>query len=59
MRMQSILVKPYVLECLNRFERDRQLEEARQEALNPKKTVVLPSTKRQLAKLHEKMLIDK
>jgi len=56
MRMQSILVKPYVLECLNRFEKDRQIEEARQEALNPKKTVVLPSTKRQLAKLHEKML---
>lgn len=29
MRMQSILVKPYVLECLNRFEQERIEEEMR------------------------------
>jgi hypothetical protein len=51
MRMQSILVKPYVLECLNRFERERLETEARQEALNPKKRVVFQSTKKQLEKL--------
>jgi len=27
MRMQSILVRPYVLECLNRFEREHMKEE--------------------------------
>lgn len=40
MRMQSILVKPYVLECLNRFEQDRIEEEARQIADNPNQRVV-------------------
>ena len=35
MRMQSILVKPYVLECLNRFERERMEEAARQAEENP------------------------
>ena len=40
MRMQSILVKPHVLECLNRFERERLAEEARVEAENPKQRVV-------------------
>ena len=35
MRMQSILVKPYVLECLNRFERERLEEEARNKKQNP------------------------
>ena len=38
--MQSILVKPYVLECLNRYEQQRLEEEARQEIDNPKKQVV-------------------
>ena len=37
MRMQSILVKPYVLECLNRFERERLEREAIEEAQNPSK----------------------
>jgi len=46
MRMQSILVKPYVLECLNRFERERLEEEARIEALNPTNRVVFDSTKK-------------
>lgn len=61
MRMQSILVKPYVLACLNRFEQERLEEEARLEEKNPnpKKLVVFQSTKRQLAKLHEKMRLDK
>ena len=59
MRMQSILVKPYVLECLNRFERERLEEEARQEALNPKKRVVFASTKKQLEKLRQQMILDK
>lgn len=40
MRMQSILVKPYVLECLNRFEQERIEEEARQIADNPNQRVV-------------------
>ena len=44
--MQSILVKPYVLECLNRFEQERLEEEARQEAENPKKHIVFNSTKK-------------
>lgn len=57
--MQSILVKPYVLECLNRFERERIEEEARQEALNPKQRVVFQSTKKQLEKLRQQMLLDK
>jgi hypothetical protein len=52
MRMQSILVKPYVLECLNRFERERLERETRDEALNPSKRIVFQSTKKQLAKLH-------
>ena len=52
MRLQSILVKPYVLECLNRFERERIEEEARLEAENPKKEIVFASTKKQLARLH-------
>ena len=59
MRMQSILVKPYVLECLNRFERERLETEARQEALNPKKRVVFQSTKKQLEKLRQQMILDK
>jgi len=59
MRMQSILVKPYVLECLNRFERERLEREARDEALNPSKRIVFQSTKKQLAKLHQKMQMDK
>ena len=46
MRMQSILVKPYVLECLNRYEQQRLEEEARQEIDNPKKQVVFQSTKK-------------
>lgn len=46
MRMQSILVKPYVLECLNRFERERMEEAARQADENPQKQVVFQSTKR-------------
>lgn len=40
MRMQSILVKPYVLECLNRFERERVEREAEEEAKNPSKKIV-------------------
>lgn len=56
MRMQSILVKPYVLECLNRFERERLEEEVRQESLNPKKRVVFESTKKQLEKLRQQMI---
>ena len=40
MRMQSILVKPYVLECLNRFEQERIEEEMRQEENNPSQRVV-------------------
>ena len=59
MRMQSILVKPYVLECLNRFERERLEEEVRQETLNPKKRVVFESTKKQLEKLRQQMILDK
>jgi len=59
MRMQSILVKPYVLECLNRFERERLEEEARSEMQNPKQRVVFQSTKKQLEKLRQQMLIDK
>ena len=59
MRMQSILVKPYVLECLNRFERERLENEARQEVLNPKQRVVFQSTRKQLEKLRQKMIIDK
>ena len=59
MRMQSILVKPYVLECLNRFERERMEAEAREEALNPKKRIVFASTKKQMAKLHQQMLLEK
>ena len=59
MRMQSILVKPYVLECLNRFERERLEEEVRQESLNPKKRVVFESTKKQLEKLRQQMILDK
>ena len=59
MRLQSILVKPYVLECLNRFERERIEEEARLEAENPKKEIVFASTKKQLARLHQQMQIDK
>ena len=57
--MQSILVKPYVLECLNRFERERLEEEVRQEALNPKKRVVFESTKKQLEKLRQAMILDR
>lgn len=59
MRMQSILVKPYVLECLNRFERERIEREAKEEAENPSKRIVFQSTKKQLAKLHEQMQRDK
>jgi len=40
MRMQSILVKPYVLECLNRFEQERLEDEARLTSDNPKRLVV-------------------
>ena len=57
MRMQSILVKPFVLDCLNRFEKERlEVENGKK---NEQKQVVFASTKRQLAKLHQKMLADK
>lgn len=59
MRMQSILVKPYVLECLNRFERQRLEEEARQEAQNPTERIVFASTKVQLQKLYQEKLQEK
>ena len=59
MRMQSILVKPYVLECLNRFERQRLEEEARQEAQNPTERIVFASTKIQLQKLYQEKLMEK
>lgn len=55
MRLQSILVKPYVLECLNRFERERQEELAREEALNPTKRPEFASTRARMAELNRQM----
>ena len=57
--MQSILVKPYVLECLNRFERERQEREEREQEINPKHRVVFQSTQKQMAKLHRQMQLEK
>ena len=57
MRMQSVLVRPYVLECLNKFEEQHLLEEAN--AKNPKNPKAeFFDKKRNNAKFHTEKQIE-
>ena len=54
MRMQSILVRPYVLECLNRFEREHMEEEAKQNGETlPNATKIISSNEAKRKKINE------
>ena len=56
MRMQSILVRPYVLECLERYEK----EHLEQEKQNPKPAPpILEATKKQMQEMAKKMQNEK
>ena len=55
MRMQSILVKPYVLKCLERYEKEHLEEDKKQ----PKKIIELEATKRRMSELNQQMMKEK
>ena len=55
MRMQSILVRPYVLVCLERYEKQHQDEESK----IPKKVIELEATKKRMAELNQKLMREK